>query len=343
VNSRERAARLADDLLLPAALEVDRADRVPGSHFEALAREGLYDFDGDLRTVEALASGCLTTAFVWLQHHGPLTSTAASHPDLHAALASGRLKGGIARAGARPGNRSLAASSKVNGGDGVNGGDRVDGYVLNGSVPWVTGWGMIDIVEVAALDENDNVVFLLVDATDSPTLTSKVNQLSAANASRTATLTFTDHHVPADRLTRKQPFADWQAAQASGSRLNGGLALGVASRCVRLLGAETTPPYERQLRSELETCRRALLDADESALPLARAAASELAIRAALTLTIQTGSRSVLVEGHAQRLVREAAFLLVFGTREKIKAELLRTVPLGPRPDQLLDLDGPDR
>ena len=309
----ESAARLVDDLLFPSALEVDRADRVPDRHFEALAREGLYDFGGDLRVVETLASGCLSTAFVWLQHFGPLASTATSHPDLHAALASGRLKGGIARAGARPGTRSLTVTSTA------------DGHVLNGPVPWVTGWGMIDIVEVAALDEKDNVVFLLVDAADSPTLTSELNQLSAVNASRTATLTFTGHHVPAGRLTRKQPFADWQAAEASGSRLNGGLALGVTSRCIRLFRTEM--PH---LQSELDLRRQALIDADSASLPLARAAVSELAMRAALTLTVQAGSRSVLLDDHAQRLVREAAFLLVFGTRESIKAELLRTIPLGP-------------
>lgn len=309
MSQHESAVRLADDLLFPSALEVDRADRVPSSHFEALAREGLYDFDGDLRTVEALASGCLTTAFVWLQHLGALASAAGGHPDLHAALAAGRLKGGIARAGARPGTRSLRVSSTV------------DGYRLDGEVPWVTGWGMIDIIEVAALDVGDNVVFLLADAEDSESLTSTLQSLVAVNASRTATLTFSGHHVPGDRFVRSQPFQQWQAAEASGSRLNGGLALGVAARCIRLLKTEPAP-----LRSELDDCRRALLEADETELPRARAAASELAMRAAVTLTVQTGSRAVLLDDHAQRLVREATFLLVFGTRQSIKAALLEAV-----------------
>jgi hypothetical protein len=315
VSPRESAVRLADDLLFPSALEVDRADRVPASHFEALAREGLYDFDGDLQVVEILASGCLATTFVWLQHVGVLASTAADHPDLHAALAEGRLKGGIARAGARPGTRSLTVTSAG------------DGFRLDGSAPWVTGWGMIDIIEVAALeqaenlDQADNVVFLLVDAAPSPTLTSRVHNLVAVNASRTATLTFHSHPVAADRLIRRQPFPEWQAAEASGSRLNGGLALGVASRCISLLD-------HTDLRSELDACRRALLDADASTLPHARAAASELAMRAAITLTVQTGSRAVLIDDHAQRLVREATFLLVFGTREKIKNALLERLAI---------------
>jgi hypothetical protein len=56
----------------------------------------------------------------------------------------------------------------------------------------------------------------------------------------------------------------------------------------------------------------------------ARAAASELAVRAAAALAVQVGSRSVSVDQDAQRLVREAMFLLVFGSRPGIKSALLR-------------------
>ncbi|MER6877434.1 acyl-CoA dehydrogenase family protein [Amycolatopsis sp. NPDC000673] len=37
-----RARALADDLLFPAAAEVDRQGVVPRSHFDALAEEGFY-------------------------------------------------------------------------------------------------------------------------------------------------------------------------------------------------------------------------------------------------------------------------------------------------------------
>ena len=47
------------------------------------------------------------------------------------------------------------------------------------------------------------------------------------------------------------------------------------------------------------------------------------------TLAVHTGSRSVLVDEHAQRLVREALFLLVFGSRAPIKAALLRRLAGG--------------
>jgi hypothetical protein len=65
----------------------------------------------------------------------------------------------------------------------------------------------------------------------------------------------------------------------------------------------------------------------------ARAAASELALRAAAALAVRDGSRAVTVDQHAQRLAREAVFLLVFGSRPRIKSALLErlgAVPSGP-------------
>jgi hypothetical protein len=141
-----------------------------------------------------------------------------------------------------------------------------------------------------------------------------MTRLVAVQASRTVTLTFRNHEIPKDRLVRREPLDAWHACQASGSRLNGGLALGVTSRCLSLAGLPT---------DELDGCRRSLIDADEASLPQARAAAMQLAMRSAVALTVHTGSRAVRSDNHAQRLLREAAFLLVFGTRAAIRDALL--------------------
>jgi hypothetical protein len=61
---------------------------------------------------------------------------------------------------------------------------------------------------------------------------------------------------------------------------------------------------------------------DEKALADARAAASALAWSAAARLTVATGARAVLAGDPAGRAVREAAFLLVFGSRPPIRAAL---------------------
>ena len=54
-----------------------------------------------------------------------------------------------------------------------------------------------------------------------------------------------------------------------------------------------------------------------------RAAASAFAMRAATALMVHVGSRSVLQDEHAQRIAREAMFLLVFGNRPMIRTALL--------------------
>ena len=80
-------------------------------------------------------------------------------------------------------------------------------------------------------------------------------------------------------------------------------------------------------------CRRQLDDAvtaSPDAMAQARAAACELAVRAAAALAVRDGSRSATVGQHPPRLAREALFLLVFGSRPPIKQALAGLLS-GPR------------
>ncbi|MGZ4609477.1 MAG: acyl-CoA dehydrogenase family protein [Actinomycetes bacterium] len=324
----EEARRLADDLLFPGALDVDAADLVPRSRLDALAGAGLYGLSGPsdagglaadsataTRVVETLAGGCLSTTFVWLQHQGVLRrideSTGAARDRWLAPMCRGDLRSGVAIAGIRPGGDPLRARQVE------------DGWLLDGVVPWVTGWGRIDVVHVAALDDDGAVVWLLVDARGSASLLVERQRLVAVDASGTVTLRFTRHRTPGERLTSRTSYDDWQAADVAALRGNGSLSLGVAGRCARLLPAQDLADA---LVAEVEGVRDRLDGADADAMPAARAAASELAWRAAGLLVVGCGSRAVLRHQHAQRLAREAMFLLVFGSRPPIKTELLRAL-----------------
>jgi alkylation response protein AidB-like acyl-CoA dehydrogenase len=313
----ERAREIADDVLFPSALSVDRSDHVPPAHLDLLAAEGFYglsvrpdlDFAGFADVAAALASGCLTTAFVWLQHHGPARAAAETAWGL--ALASGQVRAGIGLAGIRHQKDPLRVRRTS------------AGFVLTGTVPWVTGWDMIDVVFVAALDESDVVHFLLVDALAGPTLKVGQPDIVAVAASRTVNVRFLDHEVVADRLISTVPFADWSADDSRGATLNGFLSLGLVDRCVRLLcrgpGATTADALARAA-----TARRAdLLAAPPDQLNAARAGASDLAWRAAGAVCVATGAPAVLLDQHGQRLAREAAFLLVFGSRPQMRDVLL--------------------
>jgi hypothetical protein len=109
--------------------------------------------------------------------------------------------------------------------------------------------------------------------------------------------------------------AQWRTLDAAGLRANGSLALGLAARCSELIGPG---PLDEQL----VRCRAALKGADPASLPAARAAACELALRATAALVVGQGSTAILADQDAQRLAREALFLLVFGSRPPIKQAL---------------------
>ena len=126
--------------------------------------------------------------------------------------------------------------------------------------------------------------------------------------------------VPAERRAGQGPFDPAESLRPDRMRVNGSLALGLVRRCARLLGPGP-------LDGELAACRERLdasITAGPGAMAEARAAASELAVRAAAALAVRDGSRSAAVDQQVQRLAREAMFLLVFGSRPGIKSALLR-------------------
>ena len=318
----ETAQQLADEVLFPAALATDAADTLPVELLDALAAAGLYGLagpaaagglDADFATVcgvvEALASGCLTTAFVWVQHLGAVlavasTENTALRDEWLGPLCHGERRTGLALGGAVPGPARLVAH------------ETEDGWLFDGSPPFLSGWGRIDVVHTAARTGDGRIVWALVDATESPALSVDRLELVALNATATVRATFREHAVATDRVTSVSPFRDGPTPPPV-LRIHASLALGVAARCCALLGPSP-------LDDERETCRSELDRLDPETIEAARGSAGELALRAAAALVTQRGSRSLLVDDHAQRLVREALFVLVYalrpGSRESVLA-----------------------
>jgi Acyl-CoA dehydrogenase, N-terminal domain len=296
----ELAARL-----LSEAADVDAADALPAEHLRGLARAGLFGIfapaaEGGLGlsrpetwpVVEELASACLATAFVWIQHFGLLealldpATPAGLRAELLPGTVRGEVRGGLALAGLLPGPPRLTATPVAS------------GWRLDGQAPWVTGWGAVNLLLVAARGPQDSVVRLLVEARDQPGLAAARQRLAAANASATVRLTFDGLVVPEERYVGRRPF-DPVRQQSEGLRSNGSLALGVARRCCVLIGPSP-------LDDELSQCRAELDAAGTGTMPAARARASAYAARAAQTLTVTRGSASALAGDPADRLTREA-------------------------------------
>jgi alkylation response protein AidB-like acyl-CoA dehydrogenase len=310
------AQRIADEVLFPAAMQVDAADGVPKAHLDVLADAGFYgvathvELDEFCSIIEALAGGCLATTFIWIQHHGLVRALAMDEQSPLRAewlqpLCSGERRAGIALAGLIPGPPKLRARPS---GDG--------GWVIEGSSPWVSGWGLIDVLQVAARGPDETMVWMLVDAVEQTGLTARRQRLVAVDASATVELDFTGLEVNADRVLRVEPFDAGAYGFGGGLRVNGSLSLGLVGRCCRLMG-------ESRFDDELVEARQRLDQASPDEMPAARAQASELAARAATALVVHTGSRSILRDQHPQRLAREAMFLLVFGSRPAIREQLL--------------------
>jgi hypothetical protein len=127
--------------------------------------------------------------------------------------------------------------------------------------------------------------------------------------------------VPNERVTSISPYAEGPIPPEV-LRIHASLALGVTARCCRLLGP--TP-----LDDELLRCREELDRLHSKTIEGARGWAGELALRAAAALLTATGSRSLLLESHAQRLAREALFALVYALRPGSKQAVLERLGVG--------------
>jgi alkylation response protein AidB-like acyl-CoA dehydrogenase len=310
------ARAIAEELLFPAAAATDRADAVPVANLNALADAGLYGINAPralggaeadwvtlCTVIETLAGACLTTTFVWAQHLSTVpavaaSSTLAGRDGWLRALCTGERRTGVLLPGPLRARRT----------DG--------GWLFDGTAPWVSGWGRVDFVHAAASAPGGDVVWALLDARESEYARARRRTLVAINASVTVQLELRGLFVPDDRVTTTRRGARRGGPDTYVLRAQGAYPLGIAARCSRLLG---TGPLDGQL----ERCREAVVRARPSAVPAARAAASELAVRAAAALAVATGSRAVLPDSHAQRLAREALFLLVYGGRPALRDALL--------------------
>ena len=218
-------------------------------------------------------------------------------------LCSGELRAGLALGGALPGPPRLVAR------------EAADGWIFDGASPFVSGWGRIDVVHTAARTDDGRVVWALVEAKEGDTLEVQRLRLVALNATATVRAAYRAHPVPAECVTSVSPFAEG-ATPPEVLRLHASFALGVADRCCTLLGSSP-------LDDELTACRAELDRLNPETIGAARSAAGELALRCSAALLTMRGSASLLFDDHAQRLAREALFVLVYALRPASRDALL--------------------
>ncbi|TXS51862.1 acyl-CoA dehydrogenase [Streptomyces sp. uw30] len=340
-----RAHRLARDLLAPLAERVDQ-EGVPRSHIEAIRRSGLLGVGAPAsyggwaapaavarRTAEILAGACCSTWFVQTQHHTPVATLARSEGSVRerllGPLARGELLSGVAYAHLRSYPRTPVRVTCERG-----------GWRFDGTVPWYTGWGLNDVMLLAGVTEGGEVVFAFTEAREQPGLhASEPMRLAALTASRTVSLELDGLWLPQDAVALHKPYEEWAVTDRAKTVDASPAVFGITEAALAPLDEATAQPL-RTCLEEIRGKAYALADlpmtSERMAQRLAlRIRAAELMRTATTAGVVAGGGRSLSLTGTAQRLAREALFLLVQGQTAQSRGAHLEVLvadaaPAGP-------------
>lgn len=325
--ARNLAPALTADAARVEVSGVTRADLQP------LADAGLYGVyapgaaePAEQREVaEVLAGASPEVWFLWFQH-GPVLKMTSSTENaaLRAAhldgLVSGATQGGVSYSHLRTPVPSIT---------GVRDGED---YLLSGSQPWVTGWGLNDLILVgASVPETGEVVFGLLPSGDAPGVRS-LGELPLASMGATSThrVAYDSYRLTAANVLNRLPLKDFLAVDALSNTNVQPSTFGIALAALDLLQDRDLDTASVLRRRVLDVRARSyrLLDEvpfheqTEERLAL-RAQAIVLGIQATTALLTASGGQGMGLSHPAQRLLRAAAFQVVHSQATGIKAATL--------------------
>lgn len=342
-----RARTIALELLEPhAAVADDPARGVDPDHLRALADAGLLSVripvdegglgaDGrtDWEVVEELVGGCLATYFVVNQHRTPQMLAGGGVTDLlpehftagpagvrhRADLASAATVGGLAIAHLRrPGPPAVRAEP-----DGT-------GWRLHGRADWCTGWGLTDVVMIAATTPDDRFLFTLLPARTTEGLRAGAPlPLAAMAGTRTVALELDGLRVDADAVLGLADAPAYRVLDAARTAQPTPPTTGLLRRVLRAL-AELEPEVAGPLAERAERLRTEALALTE--VPVRERLTERAQLRGELgVLTVTTANALVaarrgaamLLERPEQRWAREATFLLIQAQTPPVRAAQL--------------------
>ncbi|WP_427891898.1 acyl-CoA dehydrogenase family protein [Kribbella sp. GL6] len=366
----EQVGRYATDHLRPRALETERSGvteqvirdlRQLGalSHLAPTEYGGAdLDREADRRLHEIIAGACFNTWLVWAQH-GPQigrirqaveaagrTAEAVRHPGdtlgrtieaFDSELAGRILRGEVFLGAAlsdvrRYPDRYIAARRTS------------DGWTFDGTISWVSGWGLNEWLGVAGVDDSDpagpRVVYGLIPVgagVDASPL-----RLSAAGGSRTERVTLNGIAVPENHVIAVQDLESWRAADVAAAADARPHHFGLAATVLDELHASSHPAARQVADAWAPRVARireqayAITDEVAAAGPGAPQRVEErLALKVASGEALATLTRALLVSraGHgltdddtAQLHARSALFLLVQGQTAAVREAQLKAL-----------------
>ncbi len=336
-------ARLAESRLRPALLRTDR-DGVTAEVIEGLRDAGALNhlasakFGGaglgkpaERRVHETIASACLNTWLVWAQHSSLATRVEAAlqgadpRHKLIDALLRGQILAGAALSDVRRYPHRYISAARTDG-----------GWRFKGTISWVSGWGLNQVLLTAAVDPaTGQVVLALVPVGED--LTATPLHLAALGGSHTMRVELRDVFVDDSLVLSVEPLEEWQAKDNQTAVDAKPHLFGLSTAVLAELRAERHP----LAREAAEHWAQRLAELRSRAYSLADAADSADHFQERLDVRVETGeavsalSRALLVAragrslergDTAQYYLRSAHFLLVQAQTDQVRAAQLATL-----------------
>lgn len=334
--------QLIETELAPQVQAIDREGRYPGQFMRKLGALGGFGaalpaesggrglgLATQVEVTAKVAEHCGSTAFlVWCQSSCAWYLRNSDNPAVRERylndVAQGRLLAGTGMSNAV---KHLAGIEKIH----LRARREGDGYVVNGSLPWVSNVGDGHLAIVAAAVEDEGYIMFATPSTAAGFESRSCLEFSGLEGTQTLTLRFQNVKVPAgDVLAHPDQFKQYIRRIKPGFVLGQvGMGIGIVRACIAIardsnasvahvnafLDDQDTELAARL--AEIEAGVAGLAPAAETGaadmLPVlqVRAAISELTLKAANSAVLHAGAKGYLMIHPAQRRLREAVFVAI--------------------------------
>ena len=300
------------------------------AHLPAARPDGLHDMPSTIRAMATVSHECLSTGFAtwcqdtcgWYLQHA--TDSAVRDAWL-GKVSTGQVLGGTGMSNTMKAFADIEPLRLK--------GKRVDGgYIVNGSLPWVSNLGEDHVFGTlfAVEGEPGHTVMALVDCASEGFTLRLSAHFTALEGTRTFACLFDNVFIPDAMVIDHDGAAFMKRARAGIVLLQFGMGVGNIQSCIDLcrevepmLGHVNCYLDDRpdELQEELDDAVEAVLALAEDPFETSdeffreilqlRLAAGELAIRASQSAMLHTGAKGYLNTAPAQRKLRESYFIAI--------------------------------
>ena len=336
-------AEIVDRELKPLTVDIDLEGLYPEAvlrklgtvdafrqHLPAARSDGLHDMPAAIQAMATVSHECLSTGFAtWCQDTCGWYLQNATDSGVREAWIE-RVASGAVLAGTGMSNTMKAFA-------GIEPlrltGKRVDGgYVVNGSLPWVSNLGEDHVFGTLFAIDGDpgSTVMALVSCAAEGFSLRQSAHFTALEGTRTFACIFEDVFIPDAMIIDHDGASFLRRARAGIVLLQFGMGVGNIQSCIDM-SREVEPltgHVNQYLDDRPDELQEELDDAVEAAMALAenpfeesdeffreilqlRLAAGELALRASQSAMLHTGAKGYLQSAPAQRKLRESYFVAI--------------------------------